>query len=36
METFITLVTENTKNEQSYLNPVVFDLLMEFKEINKI
>lgn len=36
METFITLVTENTKNEQSYLNPVVFDMLMEFKEINKI
>ena len=36
METFITLVTENTKNEQTYLNPVVFDMLMEFKEINEI
>lgn len=36
METFITLVTENTKNEQSYLNPVVFDMLMEFKNLNQI
>lgn len=36
METFITLVTENTKNEQAYLNPKVFDMLMEFKNLNRI
>lgn len=36
METFITLVTENTKNEQAYLNPVVFDMLIEFKNLNQI
>ena len=36
METYITLVTENTKNEESHLNPIVFDMLMEFKEVNGI
>jgi hypothetical protein len=36
METFITLVTENTKKEQTYLNPKVFDMLMEFKNANQI
>jgi len=36
METFITLVTAHTKHEQTYLNPKVFDMLMEFKNTNQI
>jgi hypothetical protein len=36
METFITLVTAHTKHEQTYLNPKVFDMLMEFKNANQI
>ena len=36
METFITLVTAYTKHEQTYLNPKVFDMLMEFKNLNQI
>jgi hypothetical protein len=36
METFITLVTAYTKHEQTYLNPKVFDMLMEFKNANQI